>query len=153
MDIRIRFAHAEDCPRVEAIMKQVHALHLAWRPDIYQPCAPVMPEAEFLDALAGRTLAVAEADGAVAGVLALVRRQAGSPHQAARRILFIDTLAVDEALRGRGIGRQLLDFAKTLARQERCDGLELQVNARNQAAYAMYRHCGFTEKSINMELL
>ena len=44
-------------------------------------------------------------------------------------------------------------FAKTLARQERCDGLELQVNARNQAAYAMYRHCGFTEKSINMELL
>ena len=33
------------------------------------------------------------------------------------------------------------------------DGIELQVNARNHAAYEMYKKCGFTEKSINMELL
>ena len=30
---------------------------------------------------------------------------------------------------------------------------ELQVNAKNVAAYEMYKKCGFTEKSINMELL
>lgn len=33
------------------------------------------------------------------------------------------------------------------------DGIELQVNARNTAARRMYEGCGFTEKSINMELL
>ncbi len=33
------------------------------------------------------------------------------------------------------------------------DGIELQVNARNHAAYEMYKKYGFTEKSINMELL
>ena len=33
------------------------------------------------------------------------------------------------------------------------DGIELQVNAKNKAAYEMYCNYGFTEKSINMELL
>ena len=30
---------------------------------------------------------------------------------------------------------------------------ELQLNAKNSAAYEMYKKYGFTEKSINMELL
>ena len=30
------------------------------------------------------------------------------------------------------------------------DAVELQVNAKNEAAYEMYVKCGFREKSINM---
>ena len=37
--------------------------------------------------------------------------------------------------------------------EKNMDGIELQVNARNGAAYEMYKRYGFTEKSINMELL
>lgn len=37
--------------------------------------------------------------------------------------------------------------------EKNMDGIELQVNARNVTAYEMYKKCGFTEKSINMELL
>lgn len=33
------------------------------------------------------------------------------------------------------------------------DGIELQVNAKNKAAYKIYSDYGFTNKSINMELL
>ena len=33
------------------------------------------------------------------------------------------------------------------------DGIEVQVNAKNHDAYEMYKNYGFTEKSINMELL
>ena len=36
---------------------------------------------------------------------------------------------------------------------KKLDGIELQVNARNTMAYEMYKKYGFTEKSINMELL
>ena len=35
--------------------------------------------------------------------------------------------------------------------RDRCDTIELQVNAKNKRAYEMYRNYGFTEKSINME--
>lgn len=149
----IRFAREDDEARVEAILHQVHALHLAWRPDIYKPCDAVLPHGAFLADVAQRHLVVAELDRAVVGLLAFRRRHVASDTQVTRDVLFIDTIAVDEAYRGRGIGRRLLDFAKELAREERLDGVELQVNARNAAAYAIYRRCGFTEKSINMELL
>ena len=42
---------------------------------------------------------------------------------------------------------------KIIAKEKRCDGVELQVNARNANAKVMYEKYGFTEKSINMELL
>jgi len=42
---------------------------------------------------------------------------------------------------------------KDLKKEKHFDGIELQVNAKNVAAYEMYKKCGFTEKSINMELL
>lgn len=37
--------------------------------------------------------------------------------------------------------------------RKKLGGIELQVNAKNKAAYEMYCNYGFTEKSINMELL
>lgn len=42
---------------------------------------------------------------------------------------------------------------KDKVKQEHLDGLELQVNSRNTAARKMYEKLGFTEKSINLELL
>ena len=68
-------------------------------------------------------------------------------------VLFVDSMAVEEGYRGRGIGRELFDALLQLCRERGYDGLELQVNARNQAARAMYEKCGFTEKSVNMEFL
>ena len=45
------------------------------------------------------------------------------------------------------------EMLKNLKKEKHFDGIELQVNAKNVAAYEMYKKCGFTEKSINMELL
>jgi len=42
---------------------------------------------------------------------------------------------------------------KEIKAKKNLDGIELQVNAKNKAAYEMYCNYGFTEKSINMELL
>ena len=70
-----------------------------------------------------------------------------------RKVLFIDSMAVDENHRGQGIGHQLFDYVRTIYKEEHYDGLELHVNAKNAAAMEMYKKYGFTEKSINMELL
>ena len=45
------------------------------------------------------------------------------------------------------------DKLKEIKEAKKLDGIELQVNARNTMAYEMYKKYGFTEKSINMELL
>lgn len=80
-------------------------------------------------------------------------RHVGSDKQVKRDVLFIDAMAVDEAYRGKGIGHQMFDVVKQIAKEKQLDGIELQVNARNAKAKAMYESYGFTEKSINMELL
>ena len=42
---------------------------------------------------------------------------------------------------------------KEIKAEKNLDGIKLQVNAKNKAAYEMYCNYGFTEKSITMELL
>lgn len=150
---KVRFAKKEDYEQVEKIMKQVQQMHIDWRPDIYRECGTVLAREMFEESVEKETFLVAEADGKVVGVLEFKHRHVETPVHVTRDVLFIDTMAVDEQHRGQGIGHEMFDFIKKLAQERSFDGIELQVNARNKAAYEMYSKCGFTEKSINMELL
>lgn len=149
----IRYASSRDYADVEAIFQEVHQLHVAWRPDCYQPRAPILPPEEFEQAVEAHTLLVADCCGRVVGVLSYSQRRREVTAQVIQRVMFIDCLAVTQSLRGQGIGRQLLAFARELRAQKRFDCLELQVNARNLPARKFYEACGFTERSINLELM
>ena len=148
-----RLAQMGDYEQVESIMHQVQDLHIEWRPDIYKACDVVLAYEEFLSAVGAENLLVAELDDKVVGILLFTYRHVGSDKQVSRDVLFIDAMAVDEAYRGNGIGHQLFDAVKRIAEEKQLDGIELQVNARNARAKEMYESYGFTEKSINMELL
>lgn len=149
----IRLAIEQDYDTVERIIKQVQGLHVAWRPDIYIDLDPVLPKDRYLAYLAERQVIVAEVAGEVVGlVIYLTRHISGGPRKE-RKVLFVDSMAVEEQYRGQGIGHQLFDYVLQLCQEQQYDGLELQVNARNTEARAMYEKYGFTEKSINMEFL
>ena len=133
-------------------MEQVQDLHAGWRPDVYRAGATVLTPDYFSERVHAGQVLVCEEEGSVAGVVIFRERQAGGPVKMERRTLYIDSIAVDEAHRGRGIGRRLLDECKAIARKRGCCGLELQVNAANARAMKLYREYGFGEKSVNMEL-
>ncbi len=149
----IRCGVSSDYDSVELIMKQVQKLHVDWRPDIYKPADSVYSREYFEKLISENRLLVAEQEGAVVGLLSFMYRHVESDKQVTRNVLFVDDLAVSEEYRGQGIGTQLLQLMKDKVNHEHLDGLELQVNARNTAARKMYESFGFTEKSINMELL
>lgn len=153
MEIHIRNAEIDDYKTVEAIMKQAQQLHINWRPDIYKYSEVVLPLDIYEQAVNDKTFFVAECGEHVAGTLFIVYRHIENPVQVARNIIFIDSMAVDEKYRGRGIGHAFFNFLKELKEQTGCDGIELTVNARNEVARKMYADCGFTEKSITMELM
>ena len=75
-------------------------------------------------------------DGSVAGYLCL-------------KILLdegeILDVAVDPALRGRGIGRLLVDSAFSLCRSRAVGTLQLEVRVGNHEAVGLYRRLGFRE--------
>lgn len=151
--IAIRLATEQDYDAVERIMKQVHHMHVGWRPDIYMDINPILPKDRYLAHLAEEQIIVAKAAGNVVGlVIYLTRHISGGPMKE-RKVLFVDSMAVEEQYRGQGIGHKLFDYVLQLCREQQYDGLELQVNARNTAARAMYEKYGFTEKSVNMEFL
>lgn len=151
--VTIRLATESDYASVERIMKQVHALHVGWRPDIYKDMDPILPEDMYLEHLERQQVLVADLAGELVGlVIWLERHISGGPMQE-RKVLYVDSMAVEERYRGQGIGHKLFDYVLGLCQEKEYDGLELQVNARNAAARAMYEKYGFTEKSVNMEFL
>ncbi len=153
MEIHIRPAVPEDHGAVAGIIAQVQQMHVDWRPDIYRPNDDLLPLDVFADECARGLAFVAECDGQVAGVMEIVYRHIETPAHVTRDIVFVDTMAVDEPFRGKGVGKALFHYLKQLKEEKQLDGIELQVNARNTAALRMYEKCGFTFKSINMELL
>ena len=153
MNIQIRHANKNDYESVIRIMSQVQDMHVKWRPDIYKPNEKLIPVDVFEKIIENETFYVAEEKSVVVGVLEITFRHVESPSQVTRDVVFIDSMAIDEKYRGMGIGHQMFDFLKELKKEKSLDGIELQVNARNYAAYEMYKKYGFTEKSINMEFL
>lgn len=153
MKIYIRNARLDEYKTIEKIMKQVQQMHIDWRPDIYKYSETILPLTVYEQAIKDKTFFVAEYEENVAGILFIIYRHIENPIQVTRNIIFIDSMAVDEKYRGKGIGHAFFDFLKDLRDEKKYDGIELSVNAKNKAAYEMYLNYGFTEKSIYMELL
>ena len=153
MDFIIRNVKEEDYEAVINIMNQVQRMHVEWRPDIYKINENLIPSDVFQEIAAGDTFYVAETEGKVVGVLEIEFRHIETPSHVTRDIVFIDTMAVDKAYRGMGVGHLFFEKVKKIKEEKHLDGIELQVNAKNKAAYKMYSQYGFTKKSINMELL
>ena len=154
MDIKIRNAITNDYGSVIKIISQVQDMHVEWRPDIYKYNDNLITKEEFEKIVENNTFFVAENENKkIVGVLEIIFRHIESPADVTRDVIFIDTMAVDEKYRGLGVGHKMFEFLKAMKIEKNMDGIELQVNARNVAAYEMYKKYGFTEKSINMELL
>jgi ribosomal protein S18 acetylase RimI-like enzyme len=153
MNILVRNVEKADYQSVRRIMNQVQEMHVAWRPDIYKSNENLISKDIFDIMVNSGNLFVADAGGTVAGVLEVVYKHIESPAHVTRDVILIESMAVDSKFRGKGIGHQFFEKVKELKYISGSDGIELVVNSKNHAAYEMYKKYGFTEKSINMELL
>lgn len=150
--MNIRIAEEKDYLQVECLMKQVHDLHVELCPNIYKPEEVVWTKEEFMELAEKEEVLVAMENEKVVGLLAYIFRMISGKVVVDRKVMFIESLAVDERYRSKGIGRALLDRAKEICEETGCNSLELQVNARNTKAWDIYKKYGFREKSVNMEL-
>lgn len=149
----VRKAKKEDFGQIEKMILQVHHMHVEWRPDVYCDTESVFTEDYFEKLRKNDEIIVYEEQNEVIGTALYKERViSGVSGRIAKKTLFVDTMAVLEGHRGEGIGHALFDALKDIAKQKSCEGIELQVNAKNKNAMKMYQDYGFTEKSINMEI-
>lgn len=83
------------------------------------------------------TFLVARQDGVAIGCGALVRQPGGYAE--------IKRMYIDEAARGRNVGRRILDAIEAVARAGKIATLKLETGIHQPAAIGLYRSAGFED--------
>ena len=147
----IELARADDRAKVNRLARQVHELHVQWRPDLYTMPEELFPEELFSELVKNRELYVAKMGGTVVGFAWVRMRQSEGVGLITRKVMLLNQLCVDEALRGHGIGTQMMEEVRILAKAFGCTDMQLGVYPENDAAVSFYQKCGFMIQNINMQ--
>ena len=147
----LELATKHDRPAVNRLARQVHEMHVSWRPDLYTMPEELFPEVLYAELVKNRELYVAKLDGAVIGFAWVRIRTSEGVGLITRKVMLINQVCVDEALRNHGIGTQMMEEVRVLARAFGCTDLQLGVYPQNDAAVSFYQKCGFMIRSIDMQ--
>ena len=147
----LELARESDWEDVNRLSVQIHDLHASWRPDIYYRHDAPYPKEVFLRDIQNRMVYVAKLGGVVVGytVLAILRK--GGPGTHEKKCLRLDSICVEELLRGQGIGKAMMEDVLALASAFGCTELILGVHPENEDALSFYQKCGFQIRTINMD--
>ena len=147
----IELARLADRADLNRLARQVHALHVQWRPDLYTMPEELFPEEHFSALVKNRELYAAKLNGTTVGFVLVRIRVSEGVGKVTRKVMLIDQLCVDESLRNHGIGTQMMEEVRILAKAFGCTDLQLGVYPQNDAAVSFYQKCGFMIRSIDMQ--
>ena len=147
----LELAQPADRDAVNALAHQVHAMHVAWRPDIYEMVDELYNEERFQNAVKERQLYVAKIDNIVVGYVLQLIRRCDWPGVVNRKVMVVEEFCVHESCRNHGIGKAMMADVHALAKAFGCTDLQLGVYPQNDEAVGFYQKCGFTIRSIEMQ--
>lgn len=149
-------AKLEDFEAVNRLAKQVSQHHAQWDKTIL-PDEEAYPIDFFQDcikegAIYENAIYVARLDGKVVGFMRFYIWYTNSTVAARRAMLQIDDFGVEEEMRNRGIGQQMMTALRKLAEKEGCTAINLYVDAPNESAIAFYKKCGLKIRNHGMTM-
>ena len=148
----IRPMRPEDYPAVDAMMSDLHSLHVAARPDLYAPAEHIYAREEYLRKLDDPAMIclLAEEDGAPAGLCFTEMRR----RTCMRNIpsAYMDDLYVRPGSRRTGLATALFRAAEREARARGAVRLDLMVWSFNESALAFYRSLGMRPQRYILEM-
>lgn len=150
----IRKATVADIPAIQKLLQQILKLHHDFRPDLYKEIGTKYSADELQAKMASGELQVfVKVVGGlvVAHLMCQIIDNQETLNSYPYKTLYIDDLCVDKSFQHQGIGEELINFAKDLAKQNNCYNLTLHVNASNKNAISFYEHLGLKATSYTME--
>lgn len=154
MTTAVRRAEERDIPAIMALLVQVNMVHHEGRPDLFKgPTTKYAPE-ELKAILKDEETPVfvcTDADGKVLGHGFCVLERCGGRLMTERTTLYIDDICVDEAARGRHVGRAIYEAILEHARALGCYNVTLNVWTLNPGAMRFYEKLGMTPYKVGME--
>ncbi|MBO7514072.1 MAG: GNAT family N-acetyltransferase [Lachnospiraceae bacterium] len=151
----VRNATIQDIPGILKLLVQVDMVHHNARPDLFKGPATKYNAQEIAEILQDPEKPIfvfEDTDGTVAGHAFCVWKQVvGDSVLTEIRTLYVDDICVDEAARGRGVGRALYAHVKEYAKAHGFYNITLNVWEGNPGAKAFYEAMGLKPQKIGME--
>ena len=112
MLITIEIPQIKDFNRVNKLAKQVHELHVNWRPNLFLSVDEVISKENFEEKIQAKEIFVAKIEDEIVGYITFNVKEKDNPSMRYRKQLQIEAICVDEKNRGKGIGTELLKYVK-----------------------------------------
>jgi ribosomal protein S18 acetylase RimI-like enzyme len=135
--ITIRMARPDDLAAVVAIARAAFALYV---PRMDREPAPML--ADYAALIRDGSVWIAEHDDGIAGFLVGCAETSS---------FFVETVAIDPALQGAGLGRRMMHFAEDQALRHGCDAVALYTNVAMRENIAFYDRLGYTVTDQRIE--
>ena len=149
--MEFRFADEADFEVVNRLARQVHELHVQWRPDLFRSVQyPITPE-EFSALLQEQRLLLAQKDGTVVAYAVFAMQEFDIPKLMPQKTLKLEEICVEEAYRRQGIAKALLQELMRLGKAAGCTDLRLTCDPHNAAGIAFYESLGMQPKVIQYQ--
>ncbi|MDD6643353.1 MAG: GNAT family N-acetyltransferase [Firmicutes bacterium] len=149
--MEFRFADEADFEAVNRLARQVHELHVQWRPDLFRSVQyPITPE-EFSALLQEQRLLLAQKDGTVVAYAVFAMQEFDIPKLMPQKTLKLEEICVEEAYRRQGIAKALLQELMRLGKAAGCTDLRLTCDPHNAAGIAFYESLGMQPKVIQYQ--
>ena len=149
----IEKAKKENFLGIHEIFQEVHDHHLNGTINTFKKIDPFTEE-EFLEAIKDKKtfLLIAKEESNIIGfILATIIEKEGR-HTKFKKTLHINTLGTKKDSQNKGIGTALINEIKKIAKENKCDNINLSVWSFNDNAIKFYKHIGFNSQKINMEI-
>ena len=154
MSVSVRRARKEDGETIARLALALFAQHRSYDPDRFAELANLEGAARYYVSRAdtGESgVFVAELDGRVIG-FAYLEYERLDYANLLENAVWLHDLYVDEAARGTGAGKKLIEAASGFAKQLGAGKLVLSVAAKNASGHEFFGHLGFRETMIEMTL-
>ena len=154
-DIQIRKIQKEDIEKIIPLLEQISTLHINMRPDIFKEKTESNIEKDILDIINNeeKISLVAEEKEKILGIIVLkIKKVINHINLKNSKVLWIEELCVDENNRGKGIGKILINNAKEIAKDLKCERVELNCWEANKDAIAFYEKQGMKSQRRIMEI-
>ncbi|MBE5952047.1 MAG: GNAT family N-acetyltransferase [Lachnospiraceae bacterium] len=153
--MRIRRAEKKDMAGINRLLRQVLMVHHNGRPDLFKANAKKYTDAQLEELISDDSkpifVAVDEKEEVLGYAFCVMQQHVDNEILTDIRTLYIDDLCVDEALRGRHIGKQLYEYVVAYAREQKFYNVTLNVWTLNEGAMKFYEACGLVPQKIGME--
>lgn len=147
MNIKIREATFDDIDTgLLKVFIEGYRFHQNGRPDIFVNVSDEVLKENLIDSLNKQSVILIEVENVIAGYLAYQIKERQT------KKLEVEELVVLEQFRGKGLGKALMNEAKSIAKKNSCNRIELNCWMFNTNALAMYEHIGFDRQRIIYEM-